>query len=95
MVYFDAFSKAVEVMKFSHPSDYGFKTHKDTSPTGRDELLNHSFSSRYLFQHQIMGRQDPKTSLSSQWLCAGRGRVTSENVSIWVCFRSLINVTVI
>jgi len=44
MVYFDPFLEAAEV-KFSNPSDYGFKAHKDIYPTGRDELTNHCLTS--------------------------------------------------
>lgn len=40
MVCFDVFCRTVEVMKFSYPSDYGFKTHKATDPTRRDKFAN-------------------------------------------------------
>lgn len=37
---FDAFFRPVDMMKFLYPSDYGLKTYKDNSLTGRDELVN-------------------------------------------------------
>lgn len=85
-------------MKFSYPSDCGFKTHKDSNPTGRDGLANYCLTSplqAICFSTRSWSGKAHRLSLSSQWLRAGRGRYYLKKFEYGYTSDSFINIMVI